>query len=99
MSDFRSAARLLVVCLALVTAAEAQRESMAPAGSGVFLDTDPAASRMLGTARDLLATGQWGDAVDLLRTIGDQHGRRLAKIDSGRYVNAQTYVDMLLASL
>ena len=99
MINLRSAARLLIVWALLVAAVQAQRDAISPAGSAVFLDTDPAASRMLGTARDLLTTGQWGDAIELLRTISDQHGRRLAKIDAGRYVNAQTYVDMLLASL
>jgi outer membrane protein assembly factor BamB len=99
MINLSSALQLLVVCLVLAGVARAQRDPLLPAGSGVFLDTDPAASRMLATARDLMAAGHWGDAVDLLRIISDQHGRRLAKIDGARYVNVQTYVDLVLASL
>lgn len=68
-------------------------------GEAVFLDTDGNAVKKLGQARDFLAAGQWSDAVDLLRQIVDQHNEKLVPASPGRYVNVQTYCDMLLASL
>src|SRR5262245_27528407 len=86
----------VAVCASLATPAEAQREQAVPS---VFIDTDPVAAKMLGAARDFLAARQWGDAVDLLRQIADQHGDRLVAIEPGRCVNVQTYADILIASM
>jgi hypothetical protein len=88
-----------IVCATLATTARAQRELTTQAVPSVFLDTDPVAAKMLGAARDFLAARQWGDAVDLLRQIADQHGDRLVAIEPGRYVNVQTYADILIASM
>src|SRR5262249_41715644 len=41
----------------------------------------------------------YGDAVDLLRQISEQHGERVVAIETDRYVNVQTYVDILLSSM
>jgi outer membrane protein assembly factor BamB len=87
------------LCACFVTTAGAQREFATQAVPSVFLDTDPVAAKMLGAARDFVAARQWGDAVDLLRQIADQHGDRLVAIESGRYVNVQTYADILIASM
>jgi hypothetical protein len=83
----------------LVAPAQAQRDFTVSAASSVLLDTDAAASKMLGAARDFLAARQWGDAIDLLRQTADQHGDRLVAIERGRYVNVQTSADILLSSL
>lgn len=97
--------RLLSILLALfafatlVSRAQAQRDLTIPAAAGVFLDSDPASSKMLGAARDFLAARQWADAIDLLRQAADQHGERLVAIEPGRYVNVQTSADILLSSL
>lgn len=93
----RSLVLFATALFAVANAALAQRESqVAPAAA---LDADLVAAKMLGTARDFIAARQWGDAVDLLRQIADQHGERLVAIESGRYVSVQTYVDILISSL
>ena len=101
MKVFRLHLRLglaLAVGLNMTSAALAQREQSQPAPA-VALDTDPVAAKMLGAARDYLVARQWADAVDLLRQIADQHGERLVAIEPGRYVNVQTFVDILIASM
>ena len=90
---------LLVVSLAIALPAQAQRESTAQAAPPVLLDTDPAAAKMLGAARDYLAAREWADAIDLLRQIAEHHGERLVAIEPGRYVSVQTCSDILLSSL
>lgn len=90
---------VFVVCLTLTTPGMAQREATMQPAPAVFLDTDPVASKLLGAARDYLAARQWGDAIDLLRQIADQHGERLVAIEPGRYVNVQTFADILIASM
>ena len=85
--------------LATAGPALAQRDATMQAAPAVLLDTDPVAAKMLGAARDYLAARQWGDAVDLLRQIADQHGERLVAIEPGRYVNVQTFADILIASM
>ncbi|MGE5195607.1 MAG: PQQ-binding-like beta-propeller repeat protein [Deltaproteobacteria bacterium] len=87
------------VWLGTAAPALAQRDPAPAAAPAVFLDTDPVAAKMLGAARDFLAARQWGDAVDLLRQITDQHGDRLVAIEPGRYVNVQTFADILVASM
>jgi hypothetical protein len=87
------------VCLGASAPAFAQREPAWQPAPAVFLDTDPVAAKMLGAAREFLAARQWGDAVDLLRQITDQHGERLVAIEPGRYVNVQTFADILIASM
>ncbi|MFN0056702.1 MAG: PQQ-binding-like beta-propeller repeat protein [Planctomycetales bacterium] len=77
----------------------AQRDALQTGIESVYLDTDAAAAKKLGAARDLLAAGQWEDAIDLIRQIGEQHGDRLVGIAPGRYVSVQTYCDILLSSL
>jgi len=89
----------LFACLTLATPVQAQRDSAIQAAPSVLLDTDPVAAKMLGAARDYLAARQWGDAVDLLRQIADQHGERLVAIEPGRYVAVQTFADILIASM
>src|SRR5262249_58496016 len=83
----------------LATPALAQRDSALQAAPSVLLDTDPVAAKLLGAARDYIAARQWGDAVDLLRQIADQHGERLVPIEPGRFVNVQTFADILIASM
>lgn len=68
-------------------------------GEAVSLDTDSAAVKKLGAARDFLAARQWSDGVELLHQIVEQHGDRLIAVSPGRYVNVRTCCDMLLAVL
>src|SRR5205823_8780496 len=94
--------RTAVLWLALspaATTALVAAESTLQQAPAVFLDTDPVAAKMLGAARDYLAARQWGDAVDLLRQIADQHGYRLMMIESARYVNVRTVFDVYLPFL
>jgi outer membrane protein assembly factor BamB len=86
-------------CLLFTGSALAQRDAPLQAAPSVLLDTDPVAAKMLGAARDYLAARQWGDAVELLRQITDQHGERLVAIEPGRFVNVQTFADILIASM
>jgi outer membrane protein assembly factor BamB len=88
-----------VVAMSLASQAEAQRDSTAQPAPPALLDTDPAAAKMLGAARDYLAARNWAGAVDLLRQIAEHHGERLVAIEPGRYVNVQTCCDILLSSL
>ncbi|HEY3969741.1 MAG TPA: PQQ-binding-like beta-propeller repeat protein [Planctomycetaceae bacterium] len=82
-----------------VAPAQAQPDFTVSPAPSVLLDTDPAASKMLGAARDFLAARQWADAIDLLRQTAEQHGERLVAIEPGRYVNVQMSADILLSSL
>src|SRR5579864_6950243 len=101
----RRRARCCIVCallafsLTLATKAKAQRDGAGQAAPAVLLDTDVVAAKMLGAARDFLGAQQWGDAVELLRQIADQHGERLVAIDTGRFINVQTYADILISSM
>ncbi len=91
-----------VLSLALSQAAVtslAVAQSTPQQAPAVFLDTDPAAAKMLGAARDYLAARNWADAVDVLRQIADQHGEHLVAIEPGRYVSVRTVADIYLASL
>ncbi|MBI3861122.1 MAG: PQQ-like beta-propeller repeat protein [Planctomycetia bacterium] len=88
----------LLMCAAPAPAL-AQRDFQVSAAPAAYLDVDPAASKMLGAARDFLAARQWGDAIDLLRQTADQHGDRLVAIEPGRFVNVQMSADILLSSL
>src|SRR5258708_463766 len=88
-----------VLWLALSPTALVAAELTLQQAPAVFLDTDPVAAKMLGAARDYLGARQWGDAVDLLRQIADQHGDRLVLIESGRYINVRTVADIYLASM
>lgn len=83
----------------LVAPAQVQRDFPVSVAPSVQLDTDAAAAKMLGAARDFLGARQWGDAIDLLRQTADQHGDRLVAIEPGRYVNVQMSADILLSSL
>jgi outer membrane protein assembly factor BamB len=96
-----ASASLMAFCACLLGGAPAlaQREATLQAAPSVLLDTDPVAAKMLGAARDYLAARQWGDAVELLRQIADQHGDRLVAIEPGRFVNVQTFADILIASM
>lgn len=97
----RPGAWLLAMLLggSLLPSGHAQREP-APTGiDAVFLDVDPAAAKKLAAVRDLLAAREWGDAVELLRQIGEQHGDRLAAVAPRRFISVQTYCDILLSSL
>jgi outer membrane protein assembly factor BamB len=99
--ELRRSIVILIAALWLGSAAPAlaQRDSASPAAPAVFLDTDPVAAKLLGAARDFLAARQWGDAVDLLRQIADQHGDRLVAIEPGRYVSVQTFTNILIAGM
>jgi outer membrane protein assembly factor BamB len=87
------------VLVACTRSAEAQRNPAVSPAPNVVLDANSAAAKMIGAARDFLAARQWGDAIDLLRQTADQHGDRLVPLEPGRYVKAQTGVDILLSSL
>ncbi|HTI51499.1 MAG TPA: PQQ-binding-like beta-propeller repeat protein, partial [Planctomycetaceae bacterium] len=88
-----------VLGASLVQLGHAQREGAGSRFEAVFLDTDAAAAKKLGAARDLLAARQWNDGIDLIRQISEQHGDRLVAITPGRYVNVHTYCDILLSGL
>jgi outer membrane protein assembly factor BamB len=88
-----------IFALGFSTTAGVAAESMPLQAPAVFLDTDPVAAKLLGAARDYLAARQWGDAVDLLRQIADQHGERLVMLEPGRYVNVRTVADIYLAGM
>ena len=90
---------VLVMTLANASPVQAQRESTAQAAPPANLDTDPAAAKMLGAARDYLAARNWTDAVDVLRQIAEHHGDRLVAIEPGRYVSVQKCADIFLSSL
>jgi len=90
---------ILAFSLTIAPKSQAQRDGAGQAAPAVLLDTDVVAAKMLGAARDFLGAQQWGDAVELLRQIADQHGERLVAIDSGRFVNVQTYADILISSM
>jgi outer membrane protein assembly factor BamB len=94
-------AALLAALLVLLPAgpARAQRDAAPRTPEGVFLDTDSAAAKALGAARDLVANRQWSDVIDLVRQVSEQHPDRVVQVDPGRYVNVATYCNMLLASL
>ena len=97
------ASRLALVVLILSSPVGAQEGDERPgatrAGESVFLDTDSAAVKKLESGRDLLRAEQWGEAIGLLRQIAEQHGDKLVSISRGRYVNVQTYCNMLQARL
>ncbi|MSR59275.1 MAG: hypothetical protein EXS05_16800 [Planctomycetaceae bacterium] len=89
----------LILCGSLWQTGHAQREATPTGVESVFLDVDAAAAKKLAAVRDLLAAHEWGDAIDLMRQIGEQHGDRLVAIAPRRYVSVQTYCDILLSSL
>lgn len=96
--------RLIVLLLAWLLLARWGHPQQDPGrgariGDSVFLDTDNAAIKKLGAARDFLAAGQWNDAIELLRQIADQHGDNVAPTSDGRFINVQTYCDMLLSGM
>ena len=95
------AASLAVAALgvAFVRVSRAQREGQSSGIDAVFLETDSVAAKKLAAARDLLAAKQWGDGIDLVRQIADQHYERVVGISTGRYVSVQTYCDVLLSGL
>lgn len=95
------AASLVLAGLILTAAPEVygQRDASLSPAPAALLDVDSAAAKMLGAARDFLAARQYGDAVELLRQIAEQHGERVVAIESARYVNVQTYVDILVSNL
>lgn len=95
----RQAIAAALLLAALVQTGQAQREAGAPASEGMFLDVDAAAAKKLAAARELVAARQWGDAIELIRQVGEQHGPRLVAHSPRLYVTVQMYCDLVLSSL
>ena len=92
---------LLVFCLLIAIAPSRLPAQGRPVGrlDAVFLDVDSMAVKKLGAARDFLSAGQFGDAIELLRQIREQHGSRLVPISDRRYITVSTYCDILITGL
>ncbi|MES2789416.1 MAG: PQQ-binding-like beta-propeller repeat protein [Planctomycetota bacterium] len=65
----------------------------------LLLDIDSTATKKFSTVQTHLRVGQLPEAVELLRNISDAHVGKLVATTPGRYVNVQTYVQMLAAGL
>ncbi len=65
----------------------------------VSLDVDQGAIRKLAVVKDYLADRQWGQAIDLVQNIIENHRGSLVPIAPGRYVNARHYCQGLLSEL
>ncbi|MFN0196278.1 MAG: PQQ-binding-like beta-propeller repeat protein [Planctomycetaceae bacterium] len=65
----------------------------------VSIDVDQGAIRKLAVVKDYLADRQWGQAIDLVQNIIENHRGSLVPIAPGRYVNARHYCQGLLSEL
>lgn len=92
-------AACLLMLVAGVTAFPGRVASAEGGSEAAFFDIDSVATKKLGTARELIVSGRWKDAVELLRQIAESPGPQLVPIDPGRFVAVTAAVNTLLSAV
>ena len=89
----------LLICGPVVVCAQDVLAPLNRQRQSAVLETDTAAEKKLGVARDYLRAGEWAEAIDLIHRILEDHHDKLIASEPGRYVDLHRYCHALLATM